>query len=432
MSGSDSNPRALGGPFRKVFAANLTSSLGDGIARTAAPLLAVQLTSDPLLVAGVAAVQLLPWLLFAIPAGIIVDSVDRRRALAVANSVRTLLAVGLAALAFTGTLTIWWLFVIIFVYGLGETVYDGAIRAVVPSLVPKVLLPKANGRIEAAEIVVQNFLSGPLTSLLFAVSVLIPLGVNAAAFAVAAILALLLPRAASGRQFSEPSSQRREPWHRALADGFRFIFARRVLVILLLLSTFVGLWVATPMAGFVLFLTDGLGLPAPLFGVFLLCGAVGAIVGSFLASPVASRFRTGPTMAVANLVAVVPLVAIGLFPSLWVAGLGFFVSSLGLTVWNVLVISLRQSIIPGRLLGRVHGSWRTVLWGSAPIGALIGGLLARIDLALPWIVGGVAATLAGVAFFVFLARLPNPEDVDNGDDTPRVSDPGPTDPSVFD
>ena len=137
-------------------------------------------------------------------------------------------------------------------------------------------------------------------------------------------------------------------------------------------------------------------------------------------------------MAVANLVAVVPLVAIGLFPSLWVAGLGFFVSSLGLTVWNVLVISLRQSIIPGRLLGRVHGSWRTVLWGSAPIGALIGGLLARIDLALPWIVGGVAASLAGLVFFVFLARLPNPEDVDNGDDTPPVAAAGPTDPSLID
>jgi Na+/melibiose symporter-like transporter len=425
--------RKLGADFRNLFTANLGSSLGDGIARTAAPLLAVQLTNDPLLVAGVAALQMLPWLLFAIPAGLIIDAVDRRHALAMANTLRALLAVGLLVLAATGTLTIWWLYVIIFLFGIGETVYDGAIRAVVPSIVPKALLPKANGRIEAAETVVQNFLAGPLTSLLFVVAVLIPLGANAAAYALAAVLALLLPAVASGRQFAEPKPEQRESWHRALAAGFRFIFGNRMLVTLLFLSTFIGLCFSASTASFVLFLVERLGLPEALFGAFLLTGAFGALVGSVVAAPLSRRLGSGRTMAIANLVAIVPLMFAGIFPSLWVTGAVFFITSAGVVVWNIHVMSLRQSIIPGRLLGRVHGSWRTVLWGSMPLGAVIGGFIGRIDLALPFIVGGGAATIAGIVFFGFLSRLPNPEDIDNGD-PPRAPEPptdaGPTDPTV--
>lgn len=430
---ADEDRQRLGADFRNLFTANLGSSLGDGIARTAAPLLAVQLTSDPLLVAGVAALQMLPWLLFAIPAGLIIDAVDRRHALAMANTLRALLAVALLVLAATGTLTIWWLYVVIFLFGIGETVYDGAIRAVVPSIVPKAQLPRANGRIEGAETIVQNFLAGPLTSVLFAVTVLIPLGANAAAYALAAALALALPAVASGRQFAVAKPAQRERWHRALAEGFRFIFGNRMLVTLLFLSTFVGLCFSAATASFVLFLIERLGLPEALFGAFLLTGAFGALAGSFLASPLSRRFGSGPVMAVANLVAIVPLIAVGLFPSLWMAGAAYFVTSVGVVIWNILVVSLRQSIIPGRLLGRVHGSWRTVLWGSMPLGAVIGGLIGRIDLALPFIVGGAAAMIAGIVFFRFLTRLPNPEDVDNGDPpaTPPA-DAGPTDPTVRD
>jgi Na+/melibiose symporter-like transporter len=430
---ADSGTQRLGGDFRNLFTANLGSSLGDGIARTAAPLLAVQLTSDPVLVAGVAALQMLPWLLFAIPAGLIIDAVDRRHALAMANTLRALLAVALFVFAATGTLTIWWLYVIIFLFGIGETVYDGAIRAVVPSIVPKALLPRANGRIEGAETVVQNFVAGPVTSALFAVAVLIPLGANAAAYALAAVLAFALPAAASGRQFAVAKPAQREPWHRALAEGFRFIFGNRMLVKLLFLSTFIGLCFSAATASFVLFLVERLGLPEALFGAFLLTGAFGALLGSFIAAPLARRFGSGRTMAIASLVSIVPLMFAGFFPSLWVTGAVYFVTSVGVLVWNVHVMSLRQSIIPGRLLGRVHGSWRTVLWGSMPLGAVIGGFIGRIDLALPFIIGGGAATIAGILFFGFLSRLPNPEDIDNGDPPAAPNtDAGPTDPTVRD
>ncbi|WP_394769923.1 MFS transporter [Lacisediminihabitans sp.] len=420
--------RGLGGAFSNLFTANLASSLGDGIARTAAPLLAARLTHDPVLIAGVAALALLPWLLFAIPSGILIDRIDRRRALALANTVRTVLAVALAVLAGTGTLTIWWLYLVIFVYGTFETLYDGAIRAVVPSIVGRADLARANSRIEAGELVVQNLLSGPFTSALFAISVLIPLGTNALVFAVAVVLAFLLPKAASGRQFAATRDEPTVAWYRQFVDGFRFIVANRMLRTLWFFSTFVGICVSAATASFVLYLLGPLGLPEALYGVFLLTGAAGGVLGAALASRLGSWLGAGLAMAIATLLDALALLFAGVVPVLWAVGLGFFVSTFAVTVWNILVMSLRQSIIPGRLLGRVHGTWRTLLWGSMPVGSIIGGLIGRVDLALPFTIGGAASALAAVVFFRFLMSLPNPENVDNGD---RI-EPAPTEGLLLD
>jgi Na+/melibiose symporter-like transporter len=409
----------LGPAFANLFTANLASSLGDGIARIAAPLLAVRLTDDPFLISGIAALSLLPWLFFAIPAGILIDRIDRRRALALANGVRTLLAAGLFSLVLTDSLTIWWLYLVIFVYGALETVYDGAIRAVVPSIVARPNLPAANARIEGGELVVQSFFAGPFTSILFAVSALIPLGVNAAVFAIACGLAFFLPAAAAGRHFHKAQpGEAAEPtvrWHRQLADGLRFILADRMLRKLWFLSTFMGVAANVATAVWVLFVLDGLGVPEAWFGVFMLSGAVGGILGSLVASKLKSRLGAGLVMALMNLAASVAFLFVGLVPAVWSAALGFAVSSGAVTIWNVLVMSLRQSVIPSRLLGRVHGTWRTLLWGAMPLGALLGGLIARAGLQVPLLVGGAASVVASVLFFRFLASLPNPEDVHNAD-----------------
>jgi Na+/melibiose symporter-like transporter len=404
-------PRA----FQNLFVSNLATNLGDGVIRTAAPLLAIRLTSDPLLISLLAALALLPWLFFAIPAGIIVDRIDRRVALRIANGVRVALATGLVVLFATHSLTIWWLFAVAFIDGSCETIYDGAIRAMMPSIVARPLLPTANSRIEAGELVLQNFLAAPLTSLLFAVSVLIPLGANIGFYALAVILALLLPRQASGRQFTSVGDEPRPKWYRQFVDGYRFIMANRMLKTLWFFSTFTGLCFSAATASFVLFLVRQAGLPATLYGVFLLTGAAGGVLGSLFASMLNRRWGLGLTMAWANLVCCLALLAVGVFPILWVSAAAFFISSFAVVIWNVLMMTLRQSIIPGALLGRVHGTWRTLLWGTMPLGSVIGGLLARINLALPFELAGGAGVLAALVFFRFLTTLPNAEDIDNGD-----------------
>ena len=419
----------LGRAFANLFTANLASSLGDGIARTAIPLLGARLTSDPLLIAGLGALALLPWLFFAIPSGILIDRIDRRQALALAQGVRTVLGIALVALVATNTLTIWWLYLVIFIYGAFETVYDGAIRAVVPSIVAKINLPRANSRIEGGELVVQNFIAGPLTSALFAVAVIIPLGINGLVFAFAGALALLLPRAASGRQFTVATPEApREPWYRQVRDGLRFIMANDMLRTLWFFTTFVGLMSSAATAAFVLYALDTLAVPEALFGVLLLTGAVGGIVGAAVTERAKRLLGSGLTMAIACTLTGLSFVLMGVAPVLWAGALGFALSSLAITTWNILIMSLRQAIIPGRLLGRVHGTWRTLLWGTMPLGALIGGLVARIDLALPFVLFGGLEVVASLMFFRFLMRLPNAEDVDNGDSPEEDTSAGPTDP----
>ncbi|SME88517.1 transmembrane secretion effector [Cellulosimicrobium cellulans J34] len=409
----------LGVPFRNVFTANLSSSLGDGVARVAAPLLAARLTDDPLLVGGVAAASLLPWLFLAIPAGVLLDRVDRRHALALANGARTLLALGLVALAATGTLTIWWLFAVVFLYGALETVYDGAIRAVLPSIVAPADLPRANSRIEAGEITVQNFLAQPLTSALFAVAVVVPLGTGAAAYAVAGALALFLPAVAAGEHRTPgPDGAEAAPaWFRQLGDGFRYLWAHPTLRPLWILSTVVALCFSAATATTVLYVLDVLGVPEAWYGTFLLVGAVGSLVAAAVVNRAKERLGTGRSMAVANLLSPLTVALLGLVPLLPSGGVAVAAALLAVgfgavTLWNVLVMSLRQAMIPGRLLGRVHGTWRTLLWGVMPLGSFLGGLLARVDLTTPLLVGGGLGTLAALVGYRFVAGLPDPEDVD--------------------
>ena len=269
----------------------------------------------------------------------------------------------------------------------------------------------------------QNFVSGPVTSALFAVPVRVPLGINGLVFAVAGALALALPRVASGRQFVA-HGETQVAWYRQFSDGLRFIWANRMLRTLWLFTTFIGLATSAATATFVLYLLNRLGIPEAAFGLFMLSGAVGGIIGAVLANRLKDAWGAGLTMAVMTTLCGVAFAFIGLVPSIWAAAVGFAVSSLAITIWNVLIMSLRQSLVPGHLLGRVHGTWRTLLWGTMPLGSLIGGLIARVDLGLPFIIGGGAAAVASLIFFAFLRTLPNPEDVE------LPQGPGPTDPLV--
>lgn len=430
-------PGPLGGSFTRVVAANLSSSLGDGIARVAAPLLAAQLTDDPLLVSLVAVAALLPWLLFAIPAGVLVDRIDRRVALALAGGVRALVAGGLLALHLTGALTIWWLLLIVLLYGVLETVYDGAIRAVVPSIVGKGDLPRANSRIEATEIVVQQFLSQPLTSWLLAFSAASALGLNAAAYAVAGGLALTLPAVASGiaarrrdRRAAVPERLTPEPdalgppvpetapqapaagWRAELVAGFRFIWASPMLRPLWIVSVLIGICHAAVTSTLVLFILDRLDVPEAWYGTFMLAGAAGSLTAAAVTNRLKARFHTGPVMAVVNAAGLGAWFLAGAFPLVWVGAVAIFVSFGCTTTWNVLVMSLRQAAVPNHLLGRVHGTWRTALWGAMPLGSLIGGLLARTGYSTPLLVGAAAGLMVALVGHRYIASLPDPESLD--------------------
>lgn len=197
------------------------------------------------------------------------------------------------------------------------------------------------------------------------------------------------------------------------------------------LTIVIGIATSAATATWVLFVLQELGVPEAWFGAFMVAGAIGGIVGSILAERMRLWWGTGRTMAAMAILSGAVLLAVGALPFaggglLVTAGgaLGWALSSLSITVWNILIMSLRQSIVPGHLLGRVHGTWRTLLWGTMPFGSLLGGALALAGLGVPLLVGGAVVVVVSVVFVRFFASLPNPEDVVHDTDA------GPTDPLI--
>jgi MFS family permease len=147
----------MGGVYWRLWTAAGLSSLADGILKFALPLVAVGYTRSPTLIAGLAFAFTLPWLLFALPAGALVDRLDRRRAMLAANVVRGGLLAGATLLTVVGWGSIWGLYVVALGVGCAETVYDTAAQSIVPQVVGRDLLARANGRMYAAEQTANEF-----------------------------------------------------------------------------------------------------------------------------------------------------------------------------------------------------------------------------------------------------------------------------------
>ncbi|MGP7960086.1 MFS transporter [Sanguibacter sp. A247] len=414
--------------FGRLWASSIASNLADGLGRIAIPLLGTQLTRDPLAISVLGALAFLPWLLVGLPAGVLVDRVDRRRAMAAANGVRVLAAAGLALAVATGIVTIWWLYVAVLVWGLGETVYDNAATALVPDYVERHGLDRANGRMQASEIVVQTFVATPLGAWLFALAIVVPLWSTAVGFGVAALLILALPVAvAAGARAGAPAATP-DGTDAAAADGsdavvsdaappdgsdavaadvpvrasvladvrdaLAFVIGHRYLRSMTLLTVLVGNALAFAQATSVLLFLDTFGVSEASIGALTAVVGAGALVGAVAGGVVVRRIGRGPTLLVGTLVGGVGLLLVGLAPSLWTALASYALGAAGVSLWNVPWGALRQILVPGRMLGRVSGLLRAINWGVMPVATLLGGWVARVDLQLPFVVGGAVVVVA--------------------------------------
>ena len=158
----------------------------------AAPLLAATLTRDPLQIAGLAFAGRLPWLLFALPGGVLVDRLDRRRLMAAVDLFRSAAVGSLGLVVLLDFASLPLLYGIFFLVGTAETLFDTGSVAVVPAVVAKEDLQKANGRLYADQILANNMAGPPLGGLLFASAAALPFLLDAGTFSAAAALVLTL------------------------------------------------------------------------------------------------------------------------------------------------------------------------------------------------------------------------------------------------
>ena len=396
----------LGPAFNRLFSASVISNLSDGLLAVAAPLLAITLTKDPVLISMMSALVMLPWLLFAIPIGLVVDRVDKRLLITCTNSLRFIIS-GLLALAIsTDFITIYWLFLAAFLIGICEVASDTAAQSLIPVILEKKHYEHANSRISTAETVIQNFIGAPLSGFLYAIAIVLPFALNSLGFLIAAVFVFLIPaHLVAHNKEIQVADEEKVSFISEIKFGLSYLWNDEKLKFLVIFGTSTAFFFSLATSTTILFITETLKMDPKFFGVFMAISGTGAVVASLVTPAISKKLGRGNVLSYAIIAASVTILLQGLSSNIWIFTIIGFISAFVITNWNILLMSSYQVLIPPHLYGRIHGARRTFIWGVMPIGAFCGGVIARGDLRLPLLVGGVATTVISTFSFSVINRL---------------------------
>lgn len=359
--------------FTRLLTASGLSNLADGVFQVALPLLAVTLTRSPGLVAGVALAQRLPWLFMALPAGALADRLDRLRTMVRVDLLRVVVMGGLAVAVALDAASMPLLYVAAVVLGVGETLFDTAAQSILPSVVERDRLSEANGRLQAVELTANAFIGPSLGGLLAALALTSAFAVSSGAYLVAALCLVGIAGSFRPERSGPPTNMRED-----IAEGLRFVWHNPVLRTLGLMLGTTNLAFMAHWSIFVLFATGPMGLSDAGYGLVLASSAIGGVAGSWAGPLLERTFGRARCLFGAIVLFGGTLAVPALTVDIAANVVAFVVASFGSVVWNVITVSLRQRITPDRLLGRMNSAYRMLGWGTMPIGAALGGLVAEV------------------------------------------------------
>jgi MFS family permease len=366
---------SLGPNYLKLWSAAAVSNVADGIFVVALPLMAVSLTTSPALVAGVSIAGRLPWLVFVLVAGALADRLDRRATMRNVQLMRVVVLGLMVALALAGGLSLPVLYLAAFLLGIGETLFDTAAQSIMPNIVPRDLLSRANGRLYAVELTMNAFVGPPLGGFLVAVSVPLALGSSIIGYGLAALgLALIVGT------FKPKSEGPARAMFGQIRDGLEFLWHNPVLRPLAIMVAASNLAGSAVTAVFVLYVVapGPMGLDEVGYGLLLTSMAVGGVIGSFIEERVEARIGRSNVLFGVVVVSGTAMLIPAMTSNALVVAAGMVAMGSSFIMWNIITVSLRQRITPDHLLGRVNASYRLFAWGVMPVGALLGGLLAEV------------------------------------------------------
>ncbi len=367
--------------YRFLFTGSAFSNLADGISALAFPWLATLISRDPFHIALVAFATRLPWLLFALPAGVVIDRANRQAVMIRADLIRLTLSFGVVALILAAPSLplgdgdgyalplILALSAIAFLLGAAEVFRDNAAQTVLPVLVESGDLESANGQMWSIEQVMGSFVGPPLAGLLIALAVPLPFGFDAVMFALSAWCLWCI---------AFPPRLRAGPANGFWTDmkaGIAWILGHRLILQLAVMLGLLNLLAVMATTILVLYAQEVLGLSAFGYGFLLTAGAAGGVLGGLLCPAIAAKIGAGRSLFVALAVFPLPYLLIFVTASPVLVGLALFAEMFAALLWNVVTVSYRQRAIPENLLGRVNSIYRFFGWGMMPLGALAGGLI---------------------------------------------------------
>lgn len=389
----------LGSQFFRFWLAGTATNLADGIAAASFPLLAATLTRDPFLIAAATFIYRLPWLVFEVFAGEIVDRTDRRLAMFWGNVARAATAASLAVAVVTDHASLSMLYLFAFTLGAAETVTDTSWDALLPNLVERTQLESANGWNEAAESTANDMVGPVVGGFLFGIAAAGPFAFDAALFALAAVIvwnAKPVVRTPRGESVSL-GAIKRDIW-----EGLRWVFTHRVTRTIAFaggIGNFLG---TAQLSVFVLLAQEELGLGDVGFGLALSAAGIGGVIGAGVAGWIERTFGPGRTVLASAIAGTAVSLTLAIASSPILAGGAFGLFGFSVGVWNVVVVSLRQELTPDHLRGRVTADARVITFGAIPLGALAGGVLAEtFGIRAPY----VAAAVVGGLVALILSRV---------------------------
>ncbi|TWP51640.1 MFS transporter [Lentzea tibetensis] len=365
--------KRLGRDFTRLWWANAISNTGDGLILAAGPLLLASLTNDPTLVAGAVFVQRLPWLLFGLVSGALVDRLDRRLLVVVVNVLRGLVVAALTVAIATGTASIPVVYAALFVLGLGETFADNAAGTMVPSVVEPDQLPRAMARLQYVQVIGNGLVAPPIGAALFVVAAALPYGIDAASFVLAA---LLISFVRVERPRATETSRRR--LRTEIAEGLRWLWAHHVVRLLALSLCLMNITLMGALSIYVLYAEQRLGVTGTGYGLLLTAMALGGIPGTVLAPRLIERFGPAVLLRIGLVIETGTHLSLALTRSPWVAGATMALFGVHAAVFTVITASLRHRAVPDELRGRVGSAFMLLVIGGVSLGALFGGFVARL------------------------------------------------------
>jgi MFS family permease len=405
--------------FLKLWTAQTISQVGDEVTQLAVPLVAIlTLGVGPFELGLLGTFQFLPFILLTIPAGVWVDRLRRRPILIGADIGRAVLLTSIPIAFLAGVLSIWQLYVVAFLVGCLEVFFDVAYQSYLPSVVDRDRLVEGNAKLElsaSASTVVGPSIAGFLVELLRA-----PIAIffDALSYLGAIFFVFLIRRPEAPPEPHDPATGPRPSMRKEAAEGLRYVLGHRYLRYIAACTGTLNLFGNIGFTVVLLYVVEELGLTPGTIGLILALSNLGVLTGALTAERFGRWIGTGPTIVSSAFLGAFTLLAVAIAPReapIPFLIVGFFIGGAMQVIYNVNQVSFRQAITPERMQGRMNATMRFIVWGTIPVGALVGGALGGlIGLQNTIWVGAIGSFIGFLPVLLSpvrsLQRIPSPEE----------------------
>jgi MFS family permease len=390
------------GDFMKLWTAQTISQFGDEITGIALPFVAITILGANAFEMGIlGVVRFLPWILFTLPAGVWVDRMRRRPILIIADIARAALLATIPLGFLFDWLTIWQIYVVSFLAGTLEVFFDVAYQSYLPSIVERDELVEGNSKLELSR--AASSVAGPTVAGFLIELVRAPIAIvfDAVSYLGAVLFVALIRRGEPLPPPHDPADGEPPSMWQEARVGLGYVARSPYLRNIAACTGTLNLFGNIGGVLILLYLVDELGLSAGTVGLVFAIGNIGVLLGALTGGRLARAFGIGPVIIATAALSGVAMVFIPLAPRdnpFWFLVAGGIIAGFTTVAYNVNQVGLRQAITPDRMMGRMNATMRLIVWGTIPIGALIGGFLGGAI--------GLQATLWVSAIGAFLGFLP--------------------------